>query len=246
MLRNAPGSPWYCSRVDLAAVPRCSARRPAPSWPVARNPGEMLPVLRCRGVRRLTLPRAPRSARGADAVLPGTALRAHGLQRGPSVLHDDRLDVAGWSLSLALQAVDFNWIRTVCSWTAPPRARFSVIVIPPPCSVVGLLRHVEQGNALQFGHLQRAGTVSFCTNPLNTHPLVAGRGGLTHGGHRWPGWQKNPAKNGDPLPAASLRRRLHPGEGASDRVPLNIRNLNPGTGRRVTSAAWPRGECKWN
>ena len=46
------GQSLYCSRVDLAAVPRCSARRPAPSWPEARNPGEMPPVLRCRGVRR--------------------------------------------------------------------------------------------------------------------------------------------------------------------------------------------------
>ena len=45
------GQSLYCSGVDLAAVPRCSARRPAPSWPVARNPGEMPPVLRCRGVR---------------------------------------------------------------------------------------------------------------------------------------------------------------------------------------------------
>ena len=51
------------------------------------------------------------SIRGADPVLPGTALHTHGPKRGAAVFHRHALDVPRRSLRPALQAVDFCSVR---------------------------------------------------------------------------------------------------------------------------------------
>ena len=73
-----------------------------------REPWRVAPVARMSGCGALKFPQGTGSAHGTDAVLTRAALSAHTLQRRPSVLHDDGLHVQGWSLCLALQAVDFS------------------------------------------------------------------------------------------------------------------------------------------
>ena len=114
---------------------------------------------------------------------------------------------------------------------------FHLVPAPRPCTNgVALLERVE-GHALRFvisSEPERFRSARTPSTPTRwPTPVVVGRMAGTDSRDG----RKRGGKRGDPLPAASVRRWMHPGEGTSDRGPLNVRNPDRGTGCRLLAAA---------
>ena len=91
------------------------------------------------------------SIRGADSVLPGTAVRTHRPKRGAAVFHCHALDVPRRSLGPTLQAVDFDSVRR-CGHGQLLHRLASIQLWPTPlqrsrtlfCSIVALEAQVAR------------------------------------------------------------------------------------------------------